>query len=104
MEKKRKVWAKEELVIAYYLAKWGLHGLTTTPYRLAHNVIGGTTVKSLDMQVQKFRFLLGLGKPYIPNDCELHKEIVKEFANKTISRTRLYISDYLEARKLTKNN
>ena len=50
---RKKDWSKEELTIAYYIAKWDLSGIDATMEELALAVIGDTTVTSLDMQVKQ---------------------------------------------------
>jgi len=58
---KKRIWSKQELTIAYYVAKFNLNGLENISLsELAEDVIKNTTKQSLNMQVANFRYLLDI--------------------------------------------
>jgi hypothetical protein len=80
MPRKRRLWIKEELIIAYYIARCGRKGINHSYRELAETIIGKTTIKSLNCQVATFRYLLGIDGYQLRGSSKLKNEIVKEFA------------------------
>lgn len=96
MAKAKRFWTREELIIAYYIAKWDYSGLNISEHDFANYVITDTTVASLRMQTACFRQLLGLDGHRLAHCSELMKELVKELENKTISQVRKLIFSYVD--------
>jgi hypothetical protein len=91
-------WNREELIIAYYIAKWDYTGLKISETELVNYVIGNSTVPSLQMQTANFRHLLGVEgyKLSAGDGCVGKKEIVDEMSNKTVTQVRGIIFEYID--------
>lgn len=94
--KTKRIWSKEELTIAYYIAKWDYSGLNISEDDFANYIITDTTVASLRMQTSCFRYLLGLSGSRLTHCSEAMRELVDELANKTISQVRRSILNYVD--------
>lgn len=93
--RKMRVWNKSELTIAYYIAKFGLNGLKMTQEHLAHNVIGNTTVRSLQMQAENFRYILGFDSQ-LSHTSKAQRALADKLQNKTATQVREIIFDYCD--------
>lgn len=111
MTTKKRIWTKEELTIAYYIAKWDYNGLQIDEGELVDGVIGRTTKPSLQMQVANFRYLLDIEGYQLEDASEAMKELVAELQNKTVTQIRHMVIDYIQSHgdeiktaSLSKNN
>lgn len=95
MSTKMRVWNKSELTIAYYIAKFGLNGLKMSEEHLAYNVIGNTTVRSLQMQSENFRYLLGFDSQ-LSHTSKAQRDLADKLQNKTTTQVREIIFDYCD--------
>lgn len=93
---KQRIWSKDELIIAYYIARYGYSGLNICEDDLVDYVIGDTTKNSLRMQSANFRYLLGIEGYALSHTSELQREIVEELKNKTTTQVRKIIQAKLE--------
>lgn len=96
---KRRIWTKDELIIAYYIAKWNYSGLKTTEDELVNYVIQNTTAASLFMQVSNFRNLITGSEEGLSNPSKLMAEIFDELANKTMIQVRNIVLDYMDSKE-----
>ena len=88
MKNSKRMWTKEELIIAYYIAKWDYNGLQATENDLVDIAIGNTTKASLSMHVANFRYLLNIDGYKLENTSKLMDVIVEELKDKTITQVR----------------
>lgn len=96
MASKKRIWSKNELIIAYYIAKWDYAGLKISEHDFVEYIIGNTSVPSLRMQIANFRHLLQLDGYKLGDASQAMKDLVKELDNKTISQVRRMIKSYVE--------
>ena len=94
---RKKDWSKEELTIAYYIAKWDLSGIDSTMEELALVVIGNTTVKSLDMQVMHFRRLLNLEENTLFANSKRMEELRKDYKDLTMTQVRKLVVSKIQS-------
>lgn len=91
----KRIWSTNELIIAYYIAKYDYLKLKITEYDFAEHIIGNTSVQSLRMQVANFRYLLGIEGYQLEHSSKLMKTIVDDLAHKTDVEIRRMINDYV---------
>ena len=91
-------WTKQDLTVAYYIAKWDLNGLGISKDEIIDNVIGDSTVPSLNMQVANFRYLLGIEGYQLEHASEAMKDLVDELQNKTVTQVRAIVNAYIDKR------
>lgn len=94
-KQKKRIWSKEELIIAYYISKWDLNGLNVSEDELVEAVIGRTTIPSLRMQVSNFRYLMNIEGQQLSHASEDMKELVGELQNTTVTNVRRMVLDYI---------
>jgi len=97
--KREKVWSEEELIIAYYIAKWNLSGIQISEEDLAAYVID-TTANSLKMQTANFRHLLQIDGYQLAAGPSLgcnKRVIIDKLKDKTITQVRKIILDYIDS-------
>lgn len=92
----KRIWNKQELTIAYYIAKWDIGGLKITEQELVDYVIGRTTRPSLKMQVANFRFLLQLDGPQLEDASQAMRSLAEELSNHTVVQVRSIIFNYID--------
>lgn len=85
---KKRIWNEKELTIAYYIAKWDMLGVGVELEDLVNEVIGDTTVNSLNMQVANFRFLLNIPGRQLEHASNVMKELVDKYQNQTMTQMR----------------
>lgn len=88
MKDAKRIWNKKELIIAYYIAKWGIHGLGVESEDLVESVIGDTTVKSLEMQISNFRFILDLPGNRLEHAGATKIKLAEELQNVTYTNIK----------------
>tara|TARA_R110002126_G_scaffold50551_4_gene139217 strand:- start:2404 stop:2874 length:471 start_codon:yes stop_codon:yes gene_type:complete len=94
-EKSKKIWNNEELTFAYYVAKHGnLKALQMTKEDVVHHIIGNTTERSFDMQVENFRHLLGIGESAYDHYSQKMVEVSESLKNTTITNVRTILMNY----------
>lgn len=93
---KQRIWTRAELTIAYYIAKWDFNGLKISEKDLAEGVIGDTTVRSLQMQVANFRFILGYDGYVLKDYSKAQSEVATVLQNKTITQVRKIVDTIIE--------
>lgn len=94
----KRIWTKEELIAAYYIAKWGFNGLNIDADELVTCVIKDTTANSLEMQVSNFRFLLDIpGRQLSHASAEMY-EIKSSLKDKTSTQVRRMVLDYIDSK------
>jgi len=98
---KKYLWSKSDLIIAYYLAKCGIRGLNISKPELVKEVIRGTTLKSLNMQVAGFRNLLGLDGVKLNSTSQLKIELVNELSKTPNSILRQTVLNIIQSSKET---
>ena len=96
MSKSNKIWTKEDLTIAYYIAKWDYSGLGINEDGLVE-VIGNTTKASLLKQTANFRFILGIDGYKLNGSSKNKKVLADELQNKTITQVRKIVLDAIES-------
>ena len=92
----RHKWNAHDLSIAYYIAKWGWYGISEDLNYWANIV--GTTPKSLDMQINKFKRLL-MNKGSLTNSSKLQRGLLRHFDNKPMSYVRCWVEELREGLK-----
>lgn len=97
MSSKKRIWSKDELTIAYYIAKWGYAGLRISEYDFAEYIIGNTSIPSLKMQVANFRYLLGIDGFKLEDASKAMKDLTEELSNSTITQVRRMILNYVDS-------
>lgn len=81
-------WTRQDMTLAYYVAKWGTNGLEVESIKdLAEHVIE-SSVRSLSMQASNFRHLLNIEGSQLSDYSKLAAEIVEELANKTYTQVK----------------
>ena len=91
----KRIWNNEELTFAYYVAKHGnLKALQMTKEDVVYHIIGNTTERSFDMQVENFRNLLGLVDSPYNNYSQKMVEVSESLKNTTITNVRTILMDY----------
>jgi len=88
MKNSKRIWTKEELTIAYYIAKWDYNGLGIEEEDLVESVIGNTTVASLQFQVANFRHILGIEGFTKSDASKAMYKLVDDLANTTMTNVR----------------
>ena len=92
---KSRIWNNEELTFAYYVAKFGqLEKMKMTKDDVVYHIIGDTTERSFDMQVENFRNLLGLVDSPYNNYSQKMVEVSESLKNTTITNVRTILMDY----------
>ena len=92
---KSRIWNNEELTFAYYVAKFGqLEKMKMTKDDVVYHIIGNTTERSFDMQVENFRNLLGLVDSPYNNYSQKMVEVSESLKNTTITNVRTILMDY----------
>ena len=96
-------WTELELVIVYYIAKWGTYGAVKGLDRIGVLHLVDHSINSIQHTIGKFQRLLGIKVvdaegTFDWNPSKLQKQVVKDLENKTISQVRELISIGLEAR------
>jgi len=99
MKNSKRMWTKEELTIAYYIAKWDYNGLRATENDLVDIAIGNTTKASLNMHVANFRHLLNIDGYKLENTSKLMDVIIEELKNKTITQVRSIVNKILAGKE-----
>ena len=95
MSNTQRIWNNEELTFAYYVAKFGqLEKLKMTKEDVIYHIIGNTTERSFDMQVENFRNLLGLVDSPYNNYSQKMVEVSESLKNTTITNVRTILMDY----------
>lgn len=95
MSTTKRIWTKEELTIAYYIAKWDYNGLQISEEDLVDGVIGRTTKPSLKMQIANFRYVLGIEGFKLEHASQAMKDLADELANKTVTQVRNLVVDII---------
>jgi fructose-1,6-bisphosphatase len=91
----KRIWSNEELTFAYYVAKYGsLDMLKMTKEDVVHHIIGNTTERSFDMQVENFKHLLGIGEGAYDNYSQKMVEVSESLKNHTVTNVREILMDY----------
>lgn len=98
MTLKRRLWSSEELTIAYYLAKFGRRGIPYSQRELAQDIIGKTTLKSLNCQVATFRYLLGIEGEQLRSTSKLKEQLVIDLSHHKPSVLRDLVTTIIENR------
>jgi hypothetical protein len=111
MKNSKRIWNNNELIIAYYVAKWDVNGLKMTEEELAEYVIGNTSAQSLKMQAANFRHLLGIEGYTLEDASQAQRDVVEQLKNSTVTQVRNMIFTYtdsvqeeFDARKASKTN
>lgn len=95
-------WNNEDLVIAYYYAKWGTVNLGLDEAGLV-TIIGETTKPSLLKQAANFRGALGIeGFTLTAKDnkiCKSKSKVIDALQNKTITQVRNMVLITIEERQ-----
>tara|TARA_R110000737_G_scaffold317350_1_gene327961 strand:+ start:136 stop:585 length:450 start_codon:yes stop_codon:yes gene_type:complete len=95
MSNSKRIWNNEELTFAYYVAKHGnLKALQMTKEDVVYHIIGNTTERSFDMQVENFRHLLGIGESAYDNYSQKMVEVSESLKNTTITNVRTILMNY----------
>ena len=95
MSNTQRIWNNEELTFAYYVAKHGnLDALKMRKDDVVYHIIGDTTVRSFDMQVENFRNLLGIVDSPYNNYSQKMVEVSESLKNTTITNVRTILMDY----------
>lgn len=95
MSNTKRIWNTEELTFAYYVAKHGnLDALKMNKEDVVYHIIGDTTERSFDMQVENFRHLLGIGESKYDNYSQKMVEVSESLKNTTITNVRTILMDY----------
>jgi hypothetical protein len=76
---RKKIWSKEDLVIALFVSKFGIRGLGIDKAYLVREVIKGTTVRSLNLQAANIRAMLGLEGRKLYSSSKLKISVCEEF-------------------------
>ncbi len=97
MKSSKRIWNKEELTIAYYIAKWGLTGIDITPEELAELVIGNTTEVSLQMQVTHFRSILNIEDSNLTGASNVMIELINEYKDVTMTQIRAQVISKIQS-------
>lgn len=97
MKSSKRIWNKEELTIAYYIAKWGLTGIDVTPEELAESVIGDTTEASLQMQVANFRSILNIEGFQLDHTSKAQNDLINEYKNTTMTQIRAQVISKIQS-------
>lgn len=98
---KRHKWSGHDLSIAYYVAKWGWYGIKEDQAYWA-NIIG-TTEKSLNIQIVKYkRMLRGQGR--YTNASKLQVTVFRHFSNKSITYVRDRVEELRNALPFNNSN
>ena len=97
MKSSKRIWNKEELIIAYYIAKWGLTGIDVTPEELAESVIGDTTEASLQMQVANFRSILNIEGFQLDHTSKAQNDLINEYKNTTMTQIRAQVISKIQS-------
>jgi hypothetical protein len=92
---KRKHWTRGDLIIALYIAKFGLRDIDMTRTELVSSVLKGTTLRSLNMQIANFRFLLNLEGVKLTATSKSKLEIVEEYGNTSRLNLRLIVTELI---------
>lgn len=92
---KKRIWNKEELTIAYFIAKWGVDPLKMSEDELVEYVIGDTTKNSLKKHVANFRYLLNLDGYKLKDYSKAMSELVDELKNETYTNVKNSIEGYI---------
>ena len=94
-------WNQEDLIIAYYYAKWGTVNLGLDEAGLV-TIIGETTKPSLLKQAANFRGALGIEGFTLKNGdkeiCKSKGDVIEKLQNKTITQVRQMVLDTIENR------
>lgn len=111
MKNSKRIWNNNELIIAYYVAKWDVNGLNMTEDELAEYVIGNTSTQSLRMQAANFKHLLGIEGYTLEDASQAQRDVVEQLKNSTVTQVRNIIFTYtdsvqeeFDARKASKVN
>lgn len=97
MKNSKRIWNNNELIIAYYIAKWDVNGLKMTEEELAEFVIGNTSTQSLKMQAANFRHLLGIEGYTLEDASNAQRDVVEQLKNKTVTQVRNIIFTYADS-------
>ena len=97
MKSSKRIWTKEELTIAYYIAKWDLTGIDITPEELAEAVIGNTTLVSLQMQVTHFRNILNIEDSNLTGASNVMIELINEYKDYTMTQIRAQVISKIQS-------
>lgn len=92
---KRKSWSRGDLIIAFYIAKFGLKGLNITRAELVKEVIGETTIKSLNMQAANFRFMLNIEGNRLSATSKNKLAIIEELGTRPIVFVRTIVLELI---------
>jgi hypothetical protein len=111
MKQPKRIWSREELIIAYYIAKWDYNGLSITSEDIVDIAIKGSSKSSLNMHVANFRHLLNIDGYKLEHTSKLMDEVVEEMKNKTVTQVRGIVNmildkkeDELEAARVKRKN
>lgn len=85
---RKKIWSKNDLIIALFIAKFSIRGLGKLKPEIAKDIIQDTTVKSLNMQAANFRYLLNLDGVKLSGSSALKIEVRSEFGFLPYSKLR----------------
>ena len=89
-------WKRGELLIVYYIAKYGYSGLPLEKSKILDVIPVSQFV--LETRLELFRYLMGFTGASIQGGSKEMKDLVKEYDNITISNTRKHIDDYITGR------
>lgn len=100
---KKRIWSKEELTIAYFIAKWSIGPLKMSEEDLVDCVIGNTSLNSLNKQVANFRYLLNIDGYKLKDYSKAMSSLVDELQNLTYHKVREMIQLYIKSNEETIN-
>lgn len=92
---RKRFWSTNELIIAYYIAKWDYIGLDLSEEDLIEYVIKDTTANSLKMQVANFRYLLNIEGSQLQHASKLMRQIADDLQHKTRIQVKRIIKSYV---------
>jgi len=75
---RKKIWSKEDLVIALFVSKFGIRGLGVDKAYLVREIIKGTTVRSLNLQAANIRAMLGIEGRKLYSSSKLKISVCEE--------------------------
>ena len=97
---KKRIWNKQELTIAYYMAKYDMSGINIEEDTLIHTVIKDTSKASLRMQVANFRHLLNIEGYQLSHASQAMKDLCDEYDTKSQSEIKMLVISYIDACEL----
>lgn len=91
---RQRKWTEKELLVAYYVARFGRTGLDADDDELTEIIIPGSTIAGLNMQAANFRYLLNLDGYKLSHTSKLQEKITEEYKNKTTTQIRNELHEF----------